>query len=156
MVGERRFFIIIIGIIGLLYSWGSCGPLRQVQLCLSHGGQASGWGGGQSGLGFCPPFLAVSLQRGRSETPCARHQDAGTISCQLQQLQSFTWLSSCWVVAIFCPFSDFCLCFPHIWLSSPWGPSSSGLMWILVWVKRCSRLCINACCIIIVLVTSHL
>lgn len=31
--------------------------------------------------GFLPPSFAVSLQRGRSETPCARHQDAGTGSC---------------------------------------------------------------------------
>ena len=56
---------------------------------------------------------------------------------------------------VFLPFCVCCRFSTHMAPWSPRGPSSSGLMWILVWVKRCSRLCINACCIINVLVMSH-
>lgn len=53
----------------------------------------------------------------------------------------------------------FVLCFAFLWmmcsvlhthmvLSHPWGIYSSRLMWILVWVKCSSHLCINAYCII--------
>lgn len=54
----------------------------EVQLCLSHGGQAPGGGGGQSGLVFAPPSLLCHC-RGAGQRPRGpRHQDAGTTSCQ--------------------------------------------------------------------------
>lgn len=62
------------------------------------------------------------------------------------------------VVHFFCLFEQiFCAVFlwmlcsvfhTHMALSQPWGISSSWLMWILVWVKCSTHLCINAYCII--------
>lgn len=55
------------------------------------------------------------------------------------------------VVTFFCLWTHFFVLWSvfhtHMALSHPWGISFTGLMWILVWVKCSSQLCINAYCI---------
>lgn len=67
-------------------------------------------------------------------------------------LLPLNWLFVLWSIFLWLLCSVF---HTHMALSHPRGIDSSGLMWILVWVKCSSHLCINAYCIINVFVKSQ-